>query len=133
MVLQHLPLGEALELLTDQWQSTQGIDCRLTLGRDLPAMPAPTKAHLYRLLQEALTNVARHAQASRVRVRLQQRAGRLHLLVRDNGCGAQAPQRPGVGLYSMHERARSLEGELRIISQPGAGWALALNIPLENG
>ena len=133
VVLQHLPLGEAMELLTDQWQSTQGIDCRLALGRDLPAMSAPTKAHLYRLLQEALTNVARHAQASQVRVRLQHRAGRLHLLVRDNGCGAYPAQRPGVGLYSMHERARSLGGELRIISQPGAGWSLALNIPLESG
>jgi len=51
--------------------------------------------------------------------------------VRDNGCGAQTPQRPGVGLYSMYERARCLGGELTILSHPGAGWALALNMPLE--
>jgi two-component system sensor histidine kinase UhpB len=51
--------------------------------------------------------------------------------VRDNGRGAAQPQRPGVGLYSMRERARSLGGELRIISHPGAGWALTLSMPLE--
>ncbi|MNP75974.1 sensory histidine kinase UhpB [compost metagenome] len=66
-----------------------------------------------------------------MRIRLQRRAGRLRLLVRDNGCGATQPSRAGVGLHSMSERARSLGGELRIISQPGAGWALALNIALE--
>ncbi|MNP76722.1 sensory histidine kinase UhpB [compost metagenome] len=66
-----------------------------------------------------------------MRVRLQHCGGHLRLLIRDNGCGARQPQRPGVGLYSMFERARSLGGELRIISHPGAGWALALSMPLE--
>lgn len=94
-------------------------------------MPGASKTHLYRLLQEALTNILRHADASQVHVRLQHRGSRLRLWVRDNGRGADTPQRPGVGLYSMAERARCLGGELKIISQPGAGWALALNVPLE--
>lgn len=131
VVLQHLPLAEALGLLVEHWQARQGIDCRLRVSAHLPSLSAPDKTHLYRLLQEALTNVARHAGASEVRVRLHHRGGRLRLLVRDNGCGAHPPQRPGVGLYSMFERARSLGGELRIISHPGAGWALALSMPLE--
>ena len=131
VALQHLPLAAAFALLVEQWQGRQGIECRLRVGAQLPVLSLPEQAHLYRLLQEALTNVARHAQASQVRVRLQQCGGRLRLLVRDNGCGAQRPQRPGVGLYSMFERARSLGGELRIISQPGAGWALALSMPVE--
>ena len=131
VVLQHLPLPEALGLLVSQWQGSQGIACRLQVGQHLPTLPGASKTHLYRLLQEALTNVARHAGASQVRVRLQHNAGRLRLLIRDNGRGAPQPQRPGVGLYSMFERARSLGGELRIISRPGAGWALALSIPLE--
>lgn len=131
VVLQHLPLAEALGLLVEQWQARQGIDCRLRVSAQLPTLSAPDKTHLYRLLQEALTNIARHADASRVRVHLGQRGGHWRLLIRDNGCGAQQPQRPGVGLYSMFERARSLGGELRIISRPGAGWALALNVPLE--
>ncbi|MBP5101261.1 sensor histidine kinase [Pseudomonas protegens] len=130
VVLQHLPLAEAFSLLVSQWQDSQGIDCQLRVGADLPALPSASKTHLYRLLQEALTNVARHAGASQVRVRLQRSARGLRLLVRDNGRGARQPQRPGVGLHSMAERARSLGGELHILSRPGAGWALALNMPL---
>ncbi|MBD9586328.1 HAMP domain-containing protein [Pseudomonas sp. PDM03] len=131
VVLQHLPLAEAFALLVEQWQGRQGVDCQLRVSASLPPLSAPDKTHLYRLLQEALTNVARHAAASEVRVRLHHRGGQLCLLIRDNGCGAHQPQRPGVGLYSMFERARSLGGELRIISHPGAGWALALSMPLE--
>jgi two-component system, NarL family, sensor histidine kinase UhpB len=62
---------------------------------------------------------------------LQHRGTRLRLWVRDNGHGAQQPQRRGVGLHSMYERARCLGGELKIISHPGAGWALALDMPVE--
>ena len=131
VVLQHLPLSAAVGLLVQQWQTRQGIDCRLRVSADLPLLSAPHQTHLYRLLQEALTNIARHAGASQVRVRLHHCGGRLRVLVRDNGRGAQQPQQPGVGLYSMFERARCLGGELRIISQPGAGWALALSMPLE--
>ncbi|MFK3819747.1 histidine kinase [Pseudomonas sp. NPDC089407] len=131
VALQHMPLAEAFGVLVSQWQASQGIDCRLRVGEHLPALPGPSRTHLYRLLQEALTNVARHAGASQVRVRLQRSAKGLRLWVRDNGCGAQQPQRPGVGLHSMAERARSLGGDLRILSRPGGGWALALNIPKE--
>jgi two-component system sensor histidine kinase UhpB len=131
VVLQHLPLGEAIRLLVEQWQGRQGIACRLRLSAQLPRLSAPDKTHLYRLLQEALTNIARHADASQVHVRLQYHGAHLRLLVRDNGRGAAQPQRPGVGLYSMRERARSLGGELRIISHLGAGWALTLSMPLE--
>ncbi|WP_210638863.1 ATP-binding protein [Pseudomonas sp. Tri1] len=131
VVLQHLPLCEAIGLLAGQWQQSQGIACQLRIDQVLPPLSGPDKTHLYRLLQEALTNVARHAGASEVRIRLQHRAGRLRLLVRDNGRGAAQPALAGVGLHSMAERARSLGGELRVISQPGVGWALALNIPME--
>lgn len=131
VVLGHLPLAEALGLLVQQWQARQGIECRLRVGERLPALPGASKTHLYRLLQEALTNVARHAGASQVRVRLQRSGSGLRLLIRDNGRGAPQARRAGVGLHSMAERARCLGGELRIINCPGAGWALALNVPLE--
>lgn len=131
VVLQHLPLAQAFGLLVEQWQGRHGTACRLHVSAQLPALSGPEKTHLYRLLQEALTNVARHACASQVHVRLQLRSGQLRLLIRDNGRGAAQPSRPGVGLHSMFERARSLGGELRIISHPGAGWALALSMPLE--
>ncbi|WP_095114906.1 sensor histidine kinase [Pseudomonas sp. Irchel 3F3] len=131
VALHYMPLAEAFGLLVSQWQASQGIECRLRVGEHLPALPGASRTHLYRLLQEALTNVARHAGASQVRVRLQRSAKGLRLFIRDNGRGAHPPQRPGVGLHSMAERARSLGGELRILSRPGSGWALALNIPKE--
>jgi two-component system sensor histidine kinase UhpB len=131
VALHYMPLAEAFGLLVSQWQASQGIECRLRVGEHLPALPGASRTHLYRLLQEALTNVARHAGASQVRVRLQRSAKGLRLFIRDNGRGAHSPQRPGVGLHSMAERARSLGGELRILSRPGGGWALALNIPKE--
>ena len=131
VALQHLPMAEAFAMLVTQWQASHGIDCRLRVSADLPALSGASKTHLYRLLQEALTNIVRHADASQVHVRLQHHGSRLRLWVRDNGRGAPAPQRPGVGLYSMYERARCLGGELKILSHPGAGWALALNMPLE--
>ncbi|MDO9623747.1 MAG: histidine kinase [Pseudomonas sp.] len=130
LVLERLELGEALQQLTQDWQTSQGVRCRLLVSEGLPQLPLPSKAHLYRLIQEALTNVARHAQASEVRVRLQHQGGRLRLLVRDNGIGAQMPQRAGIGLRSIRERARCLGGVLRLHSRPGAGWALCLSIPL---
>ncbi|EJO94138.1 integral membrane sensor signal transduction histidine kinase [Ectopseudomonas mendocina DLHK] len=131
VVLERLELGPALQQLAADWQQAQGIRCRLQLGERLPELPLASKAHLYRLVQEALTNVARHADASEVRIRLQRRGQGLRLLVRDNGQGTALPLRPGIGLRSMRERSRSLGGELRLHSRPQAGWALCLNIPLE--
>lgn len=130
VVLERLELGEAIRLLAEQWQGAQGIACALHLDEDLPALSDANKAHLYRLLQEALTNVARHADASQVRVRLRRRGRHLHLLVRDNGLGSPQPPRPGIGLRSMGERARSLGGELCIRTRPGAGLALSVRVPL---
>ncbi|POF38573.1 sensor histidine kinase, partial [Pseudomonas laurylsulfativorans] len=89
VVLQHLPLAEAFALLVEQWQGRQGIGCELRISAQLPALSAPDKTHLYRFLQEALTNIARHADASQVRVRLQHHGAHLRLLVRDNGRGAE--------------------------------------------
>ena len=69
VALHYMPLAEAFGLLVSQWQASQGIECRLRVGEHLPALPGASRTHLYRLLQEALTNVARHAGASQVRVR----------------------------------------------------------------
>jgi two-component system sensor histidine kinase UhpB len=130
VVLERLELDEALQLLGANWQDAQHIRCRLLVSQALPSLPLPTKAHLYRLVQEALTNVARHARATEVRVRLHYQGRRLRLFIRDNGCGAQLPQRPGIGLRSISERARSLGAVLRIHSRPEAGWALCLTFTL---
>ncbi|MEN1641133.1 sensor histidine kinase, partial [Pseudomonas aeruginosa] len=71
------------------WQEGQGIACELRLGGPLPPLDAAAGTHLYRLLQEALNNVARHAGASRVRIRLQRRGGFLSTI-------DITPPRPGL-------------------------------------
>ena len=131
VMLEHLELPEAIRLLGEQWQDAHAIDLRLHLDGRIPLLPLATKEHLYRLLQEALTNVARHAHASQVRIRLRLRGERLRLLVRDNGCGADEARPLGIGLRSMRERARCLGGHLSLASRAGAGWAIVLDIPLE--
>jgi two-component system sensor histidine kinase UhpB len=130
VVLERLQLGEAIELLVAQWQAAQGICCDLRMGSQLPTLESAQQAHLYRLLQEALTNVARHSGASQVNVRLHRRGGRLALLVSDNGSGAAHIPRPGIGMRSMGERARCLGGRLRLRTRLGSGWLLRLSMPV---
>lgn len=129
VVLERVSLEEALRLHIEQWQASQGLTCRLRLDQ-LPALPSVAKAHLYRLLQEALTNVARHAGARHVRVVLRRRSGRLYLWVRDDGRGCNGVPRAGIGMRSMRERARCLGGELHLRRRPGGGLALRLWMPL---
>lgn len=129
--LEQLDIGSALQQLVADWEKVQRIRCQLQLGQALPALSLASKSQLYRLVQEALTNVARHARASEVRIRLQQRGRHLRLLLRDNGQGLCGPLHLGVGLHSMRERSRSLGAELRLSSRPGAGCLIRLSIPLE--
>ncbi|MCY1347662.1 hypothetical protein D9M69_337800 [compost metagenome] len=131
VVLERLELAEAVRLLGQQWQEAHGIACRMQLAEDLPPLSLEAKAHLYRLLQEALTNVLRHAGAREVRIRLRAGRQRLRLLVRDDGRGAGHLAGGGIGLRSMRERARCLGGELKLLTRPGAGLVLSLSVPVE--
>ncbi|MFC3607385.1 histidine kinase [Stutzerimonas tarimensis] len=128
VMLEHLELDQAVRQLAGQWQSAQGIECRLRLDPQLPTLDIDRKVHLYRLLQEALTNIARHSRASRVQLQLRRHGRGLRLLLKDNGHG-QPPGRPGIGLRSMAERASCLGGELRFRQRPGSGWSLYLSLP----
>jgi two-component system sensor histidine kinase UhpB len=129
VMLDHLELPEAICLLTEQWQSAQGVELHLRVDRRLPSLPLTVKEHLYRLLQESLTNVAKHASASFVCVRLRLSGQRLRLLVRDNGVGNHEGRQPGIGLRSMQERARALGGFLIAAHCRGNGWIVYLDVP----
>jgi signal transduction histidine kinase len=88
-------------------------------------------AIVYRVLQESLSNIARHARASRVRVSLAREGASLGLRVQDDGIGFQGPAGAGsMGLAGMRERARAAGGQLLVHSQPGAGATVALSLPL---
>ena len=88
----------------------------------------------FRVLQEALTNVARHAQASSVRVRLWTEEARLRLEVRDNGCGipeATIGESTSLGLLGMKERVLSFGGTVDVHGASGEGTTVEVSIPLE--
>jgi PAS domain S-box-containing protein len=105
-------------------------------GQEVPRLPEPVSITLYRFLQEALTNVARHAKAERVRVALVQDAEAIRLTVEDDGQGfavqrESSPENgPGMGLAGMWDRLQSLDGYLETDSQPGIGTRLTAHIPL---
>jgi signal transduction histidine kinase len=89
---------------------------------------------VFRIIQESLANVAKHARASRVQVRLEQRSAELVLSVQDDGVGFQpaAPRKPqSLGLAGVRERAHLLRGQLDVDSAPGAGTRVHARIPLQ--
>lgn len=132
VILEPLDLEESLRSLVEQWQNSSGVRCELNID-GLPLMSDETSTHLYRLLQEALNNVARHAEATNVRVGMKVRGNMLRVRIEDNGCGLAADVRPGVGLRSMHERARYMNAALKLSSSAGGGVQLDLRLPLESG
>ena len=133
LVLDSMGLGEAIVVLCQQWQHRHGIACEC----DIAALPDELSDYLavtvYRLVQEALTNVAKHAQATRVWVSLRWEASeQLHLNVRDNGLGMRATGTvtQGFGLLGMQERVASLKGRFDWQSTPGQGVHIAIHLPL---
>lgn len=94
----------------------------------------PLDAMLFRVLQEALANVARHAQATEIQVLLGRCGGQLTLMIKDNGVGIAQPQTlQGCGLGGMRDRIAALGGQFAIDSRPGAGTVLSLWVPLGQG
>lgn len=131
--LDELGLVAALRALCDGWTRRTGIPCALGVADGLPERGAALDTTLYRVAQEALANVARHADATRVAVALTAGARSLTLRVEDDGRGfaATAPA-TGFGLLGARERAAALGGRLEIDSAPGAGTRLRLRLPFED-
>jgi two-component system sensor histidine kinase UhpB len=132
-VLDSMGLAHALTSLCDNWQVSSHITCHLTV-QDLPDnLNDYTSVTLYRIVQEALTNVARHSQATQVNVRVQQSDSDVVLSIHDNGHGMKDTPKmnAGFGLLGMQERVASLAGTLRIESPTGRGLQLLIRIPKE--
>lgn len=115
-------------------ESDTGAETELEVAEELPRLPAPVEDGLYRIAQEALNNVRRHAAASRVRLKLEPDGDHVRLRVRDNGRGFRKeesdPLRRSFGVTSMRERAHLLGGELEIKSQKGRGTTVEARVPL---
>jgi signal transduction histidine kinase len=132
-ILDELGLAPALRDLVNDFSRRTGIACELTVDPQTMEFGNRLANQLYRMAQEALTNVARHAQASGATVRLaEDRFGKITLSVRDNGRGMSEHQQRNArsfGLIGMRERVALLGGTLEIRSAPGAGTAVEIVIP----
>jgi len=94
------------------------------------ALPASYQLAAYRVVQEALTNAAKHAGASRIDVRLARRGSRLSVEVEDDGAGFDDPRR-GTGLRGLEDRVAALDGRFEVVSEPGEGTTVIAELPLE--
>lgn len=102
--------------------------------------PPLSQTNIYRIFQEALTNIGRHAQATQISIGIEKRDGYVTFTIEDNGRGFdpqvvmnRGNRQRGIGLAAMQERARMAGGRLKIRSRPGSGTHLVLTMPLENG
>ena len=131
--LEERNLVLAARRLAEQFESNSGIPTRLEVGGQVPAMSAAKVTGLLRICQEALANVARHAGATHVRLRIGCADGRIELLVVDDGRGFDpglGGRRQGDGLHNMRERARLLGAELGVESMPGEGTTVRVALSL---
>lgn len=134
--LDELGLPAALQGLGQSFSSRYGIECELRADEDLETLNDTEATALYRITQEALNNVAKHAGASKVSVALARSNGSVMLSVQDNGKGMATVDRPtrgreSYGLIGMRERAAALGGKLRCTSGTDVGMTIEVTLPLE--
>ncbi|MEL6772753.1 MAG: histidine kinase [Bacteroidota bacterium] len=134
-VLDDFGLVSAMEWQAEQFTAQTDVPARLTTSPDIDEATIPTEVGtaLFRILQEALTNVARHAQASSVEILLLHYDGRLRLTVRDNGVGITAdPEKRSLGVLGMRERALILNGTFSVEGTAEDGTTLVAEVPVRD-
>jgi signal transduction histidine kinase len=137
-ILDDFGLEAALRWLTEGFSARTGVEARLESnfsGR----LEDQTETHLFRIAQEALTNIARHSGATHVEMKLTSGAGEIVLSVHDDGRGLanprtalDAPLGRGLGLLGMRARARGMGGDLAVLSRPGEGVLIEVRVPLRD-
>jgi signal transduction histidine kinase len=127
--LQAQSLPEALAKLLQDFERTTGVGVTSHIQLALP-LPTEMAITLYRIVQEATTNIAKHSQATQVNLDLTEQANTIALVIQDNGCGFDpAINTTGFGLQSMRERSEAFGGTFAITSQLGQGCYLSLTLP----
>lgn len=130
--LDELGLAGGLRSLAAQYTSPAGLQVSIEAPEPLPPLPAAVEVAAYRIAQEALTNVVRHARARQCAIRLAC-AEAVHLEILDDGLGLPADHHAGVGLRSMRERAEELGGTCRVETNAGGGARVVAWLPLARG
>jgi two-component system sensor histidine kinase UhpB len=134
-ILDSLGLAAAVEWQAREFQKRTGIGAQFRQNFELPSIDENVTTGVYRIVQEALTNVARHSKATNTEITMQLRDGALHVEISDNGKGfdeALLAHPESLGLLSMQERARIIGGKVSITGSPGKGTRISLDTPLTN-
>lgn len=133
LMLDDLGLAPALEWLVEGMTQRSGVACTLAMDEATLVLPQAHSTALFRIVQEALTNIAKHARATEAAVEVRREAARILVRVRDNGQGfhTAGPRKPtSFGLLGLRERVSLLQGELRIQSVPDRGTTIEIDLPL---
>jgi two-component system, NarL family, sensor histidine kinase UhpB len=136
IMLDNAGLPAAIEWHVTEFSKRTGLECFTMLNDDIAVQDRNAATAIMRIVQEGLTNVARHSRATEVNISLCRKGCDLLLEISDNGCGINPKQVASLtayGMMSMQERARMCRGALEITSSPGAGTTLILTIPLDPG
>ncbi|UCG80261.1 MAG: sensor histidine kinase [Desulfobacterales bacterium] len=132
-LLDELGLNAAIEWMSQRFQDHTGITCELAFSRDDILLEENLVTNLFRIFQEALTNAGCHANATKVKVRLEEKAGALVLTVTDNGKGItdeQVSDPKSFGLMAIKERVRVLGGDVNISGIKDKGTTVTVSIPM---
>jgi len=132
-----LGITAAVQQFVGDWSARLGITSEFSSeGVDLVRLDPDVETHLYRMVQEALNNVAKHAAASHVSISVERRGSTLVVTVQDDGCGfrldAKSNQKAGVGLVGMRERMQIVGGSIEVVTAPGEGTTVCLRVPLDS-
>jgi PAS domain S-box-containing protein len=132
-LLDDFGIVAAIEWQVEEFRKRMGIECTVSIEPEDIVLDKERSISVFRILQESLTNVARHADATEVRVMLEKKNGKVVMMVKDNGRGMSKDHLSdsgSFGLIGMKERALSLGGELKIESYKDRGTTIAISVPL---
>jgi signal transduction histidine kinase len=133
-ILDNLGLVAAIEWQAAEFESRSGLKCSVQADAEMPNLDPELNTAFFRIFQETLTNVIRHARATRLEVRLSKEADRIVLTICDNGRGisdAEISNTRSIGLRGMRERAALIGGQVSIRGSPGNGTTVIVQIPFQ--
>jgi signal transduction histidine kinase len=137
LVLQELGLIAAVRKEAKDLAKSAGVKARVTVSTDFGRLSAPVEAAVYRVVQEALHNVAKHASATTVNIEMKRENGAVRLLIEDDGVGLSSlkpnPGRPTFGMAGMRERIANIGGKMKVTSSRGQGTRIEVIAPVSSG
>lgn len=130
-MLDELGLGQALRDVVNQWRARHPeVEWLLSISGALGKLPEAVQITAFRVVQESMTNIVKHAQASRVEVRVERASGRLDVSIRDNGTGKDPDEKHGFGMLGMRERVLAAGGRFEVTNKAGKGYRVHAQFPL---